>query len=80
MTDVVTKDNLFRPGVPKARTKADTTNSIARTIIETDAVTREAKTARLRQARLIMEAQQPPPVLPKSRGKKAPKRKLRSAA
>lgn len=59
MTSIVTKETLFRPSRSKAETKAETTNYTARAIIDAEAVQREAKTARLRQARLESEASKP---------------------
>ena len=56
MSGTITEHNLFRPRPSKAETKADVTDHAARTIIEDEAARREAKTARLRQARLESEA------------------------
>jgi hypothetical protein len=64
MKGIVTERNLFRPKPSKAATKADITDHAARAIISVEIERREAKTARLRQARLESEAQQvatPPP-------------------
>jgi hypothetical protein len=58
MSAIITKDNLFRPARSKAETKADITDSAARAIIDAEAEKREAKTERLRKARLKMEAEQ----------------------
>ncbi|MGY6707306.1 MAG: hypothetical protein ACXIVF_03180 [Rhizobiaceae bacterium] len=58
MTTILTKDNLFRPTRSKAETKAQTTDNAARAIIDAEVDSREAKTERLRQARLKMEAEQ----------------------
>lgn len=55
---VLTKDNLFTPSRSKSETKAETTNQAARSIMEVEAKAREAKTARLREARLVHEAEQ----------------------
>ncbi len=55
MSDV-TQQNLFRPARSKAESKADTTNNAARAILDDEAARREAKTAKLRQARLESEA------------------------
>ena len=57
MPKTVTKDNLFAPSRSKAETKADITDSAARAIIEAERVRQDAKTARLREARLAMEAE-----------------------
>ena len=70
MTVATTKDNLFRPVRPDPQTKADITNSTSRAIIQAEADSRDAKTQRLRQARLRMEAQQPKPAPTKGRGRK----------
>jgi hypothetical protein len=51
-----TRHTLFGPVPSKAETKADITNHAARTIIGDEAARREAKTERLRQARLENEA------------------------
>lgn len=56
MTDIITEHNLFKPRPSKAETKADITDRTARTIVGDEAARREAKTARLRQARLETEA------------------------
>ena len=56
MSDGITEHNLFRPKASKAETKADVTNHAARAIIGAEAERREAKTARLRQARMEAEA------------------------
>lgn len=55
---VLTKDNLFTPPRSKSETKAETTNQAARSIMDVEAKAREAKTARLREARLVREAEQ----------------------
>ncbi|MCO5159919.1 MAG: hypothetical protein M9939_02195 [Mesorhizobium sp.] len=52
----VTQHNLFRPARSKAESKAQTTDNAARAIIDDEAARREAKTAKLRQARLEQEA------------------------
>lgn len=46
---------LFGPSPNRLETKAQTTHSAARAIIDAEAAAREAKTAKLRQARLEME-------------------------
>lgn len=73
MTDAITKNNLFRPAQSKAQNKAELTDSTARAIIKAEADAREAKSQRLRQARLEMEAQQPEPAPAKSRAAKKAK-------
>lgn len=70
MAVAITKDNLFRSAPTPPRSKAELTDSASRAIIQAEADTREAKTRRLRQARLQMEARQPKPAPAKGRGKK----------
>jgi hypothetical protein len=59
----ITAGDLFKKRQPKQDSKAQITSSIARTIIETERASRDAKTARLREARIAREtlelAQQP---------------------
>jgi hypothetical protein len=55
MSSHITEHNLFRP-VRSKSTKADITDHTARTILEAEAERRDAKTARLRAARLAKEA------------------------
>jgi hypothetical protein len=52
--------SVFAP-TPSRDSKAHTTTSVARSILETEVREREAKTARLRALRLKMEAEAPPP-------------------
>ena len=70
---MVTKDNLFRKKGTSAENKAATTDKAFRDIVEAEARSRDAKTARLRQARLEKEAQEPvvPEKPKKSRKSKA---------
>ena len=56
MSGITTEHNLFKPKPSKAESKADITNNAARAIIGAEAERRDAKTARLRQARLENEA------------------------
>lgn len=58
----------FKPNSQES--KAKTTDNAARAIMDSEATAREAKTARLRAARLVMEAQAEP-VLPKTKPVKA---------
>jgi hypothetical protein len=51
---MVTKHTLFRP--TRTETKADTTTSVAQSIIASETSAREAKVERLRKARLEREA------------------------
>lgn len=73
MAETITKDNLFRAARPGPQTKADITDSTARAIIKAETDSREAKTRRLRQARLEMEAQRPAPASAKRTAEKAKK-------
>lgn len=73
MTQTMTKDTLFRPAKSKTESKADATTQAARALIDADRNKRAAKTARLREARLQMEADAPPPA-------EKPVRKTRKAA
>ncbi|MGO4562659.1 hypothetical protein [Rhizobiales bacterium 3FA27D7] len=78
---MITKHNLFKPKPSKAETKADITNYTARAIVGAEAELREAKTARLRQARLENEAQLATVPLPAKarRAKAAPPRRAHSS-
>lgn len=51
-----TKDTLFRPVPSRTETKADTTDRIAREIIQSETDRRHALTEKLRAARLAQEA------------------------
>ncbi|WP_309083145.1 hypothetical protein [Chelativorans sp.] len=73
MTQTITKDTLFQPAPTRAQSKADLTNSTARAIIKAETDAREAKTLRLKQARLEMEARRPAPVPAKAAKSRAPK-------
>jgi hypothetical protein len=53
MVKRVTKENLFKPS--RTETKADKTDSAARTIIEAEAAKRREKSERLRAKRLANE-------------------------
>lgn len=75
MAETITKDNLFRVAPPGPKTRADFTDSAARTIIKAEADSREAKTQRLRLARLEMEARRPEPAPTKTRRRTANKTK-----
>ncbi|WP_269931823.1 hypothetical protein [Aminobacter sp. HY435] len=76
MARSITKENLFVPALNKAEAKGDTTTRVAQSILDVEVAAREAKTARLRAARLAMEAaQEPEPVTkPKARKKPAAKK------
>lgn len=79
MNTRLTKDNLFRPSKSKAESRADITDRTARAIIDAEAEGREAKTMRLRQARLKAEAGEEKPAKA-GRGKAAARAKSRGAA
>lgn len=73
---------LFKPKQSKAETKADITDRTARALFNDEAARREAKTARLRQARLDSEAKLAAvekPAKPAAR-KKAPARRAKSSS
>jgi hypothetical protein len=61
-------DTVFKPN--RQESKAQTTDSAARAIIDHEAAQREAKTAKLRAARLAMEASQPEVETPPAKKKK----------
>lgn len=61
MAKTIEARGIFAPNPSRQDSKATTTNSVARSILETEAKQREAKTARLRALRLKMEAEAPPP-------------------
>lgn len=53
-------DAVFRPKPSRHETKADATTRAAREIIDHETSAREAKTARLRAARLAVQATEKP--------------------
>lgn len=55
MGDTVPENNPVKPRQSKAETKADVTNNAAKAIIGAEVERREAKTLRLRKARLEKE-------------------------
>ena len=55
MTGITAQRNLSRPARSKAETKAEITDRTARAIIDAEAARREAKTEKLRRARLARE-------------------------
>ncbi len=75
MADTLTRDTLFKPNRSKAETKADITDRTARGIMDSEAAKREAKTERLRAARLAAEEAAPAPVAAPTRRKAAAKKK-----
>lgn len=54
--DQVTINAVFQPKPSKQEAKADITTRLVRAMIDTEASAREAKTERLRAARLAQEA------------------------
>ena len=68
-------EGIFKPSASRAEAKNDTTTKVAWGIIETESSQREAKTKRLREARLAMEAEaalNPPP--PKAKPVRRPRK------
>lgn len=55
MSDTITEAARFRPSRSKSESKADTTTAVARAILDDEVSRREAKTAKLRAARLAVE-------------------------
>ncbi|HEY6632077.1 MAG TPA: hypothetical protein VIZ90_11550 [Rhizobiaceae bacterium] len=78
MAKTVETRGVFAPTPSRQDSKANTTSSVARGILETEVKQREAKTARLRALRLKMEAEAPAPE-PKA-AKPAKKRATKAAA
>ena len=79
MSRSITEHALFKPKPSRLETKADTTDHAARVITGDETARREAKTARLRQARLENEAKLA--AAPKLRPQKAAStRRARSSA
>ena len=58
MAKKLSKDTLFKPAASKAETKADITDRTARAILDEEAARCRKKTAKLRAARLKMEARE----------------------
>jgi hypothetical protein len=54
-------ETVFKPRMSAAETKSDTTTRVAREIHDAEVAKREAKTERLRLARLAAEADAPAP-------------------
>lgn len=55
-----TNEKVFTPTLSKAESKAEAADRIARAMIEDEVAKRDAKTARLREARLAREAAEAP--------------------
>lgn len=64
MSRDIDEQRLFKPKLSQAETKAGITDHAARAITDEQASRREAKTARLRQARLESEAKLATPAPP----------------
>src|SRR5688572_6785356 len=73
MAKTIEARGIFAPTPSRQDSKASITNSVARSILETEAKQREAKTARLRALRLKKEAETPPP--PPKAAKPAPRKR-----
>ncbi|MBB3441119.1 hypothetical protein LVY75_22090 [Sinorhizobium sp. B11] len=65
-----TKDTFFKPEKLSPQAKAEQTTSVAKGILESEAVARQKKTEKLRALRLAQEAVEAPPKKPRA-GKKA---------
>lgn len=78
MAKTIEARGVFSPTPSRQDSKAQTTNSVARSILETEVRQREAKTARLRALRLKMEAEAQP-AAPKA-AKPAKKRATKATA
>lgn len=66
-------EGIFKPKPTSTEAKGDTTTRAARAIIQGEAAAREAKTEKLRQARLAKEAEEalvPPPPKPVRKARK----------
>lgn len=77
MNQVLTRDTLFKPNKSKSENKADTTTQVARAIMDDETARREAKTERLRAARVAAEEKAEPKALP-AKPRKAPARKKKA--
>ncbi|WP_029351344.1 hypothetical protein [Bosea sp. 117] len=68
------RDDVFKPNLSRTESKAESVSRVAKTAIRQEIASRDAKTARLRAARLARDAAAPAPepVAPRrSRAKKA---------
>jgi hypothetical protein len=75
MRKAVPADSLFRPKLSTSERKGDATTRAAQAIIDQEVGAREAKTERLRAARLAREATESPPPEKNVAGKKKISRK-----
>lgn len=60
MVRTIVTQGLFAPNPSRQESKAQMTNSIAKSLVDAETTARDAKTARLRQLRLKREAEAPP--------------------
>lgn len=67
MSEVTTNNGLFKPKLSRSESKADITDRMAWQILDSEAETRETKTARLRAARLAHQETVIPAEMPKKR-------------
>lgn len=58
------RDDPFRPNLTRTESRAESVSRIARGMIDEEVARREAKTARLKAARLAREADTPTPAEP----------------
>lgn len=79
MTRTTAAQGVFAPNPSRLDSKAKTTDSVARSILESEAKEREAKTARLRALRLKKEAETPIEP-PKAAARPAKKRAAKARA
>ncbi|MEW9838470.1 hypothetical protein [Mesorhizobium marinum] len=70
MANASAPQGVFSPTQSKQESKASTTNSVSRSIVEAETKQREAKTAKLRALRMLKEAEAPTPVAPKKVARK----------
>lgn len=68
-------DGIFKPTTSKAEAKSDVTTKAARSLIDTEAAARNAKTERLRAARKAQEAVEALNPAPVKKARKQPVRK-----
>jgi len=63
-------EGVFKPAASRPEEKGDATTRAARDIMDGEAAARDAKTERLRTARLAKEAMEPVPVVKKTAKKR----------
>lgn len=79
MKQSINKHTLFQQPRSKAESKADVTTSNARSIMDAEVKKREAKTQRLREARLALAASEDAPAAPAKKAARRPARKKAGA-